>query len=83
MTLEQIKHCRDSIDLTKNTMIDIYDDSGTMISTYSGFVCWNDDIETILCIRINNDHYTQIQAPFTILVIPYDRITSIVSKLKN
>ena len=82
MTLDQVKHCRTSIDLTKNTMIDIYDDSGTMISTYTGFVCWNDTKELLVCIRINNDHNTQILAPFSVFVLSYDRITSIVCKLK-
>lgn len=79
MTLDAVKHARAKLEKDSEYLV-IYDDSGSSFSNGSSFVIWNDDRELVTCIRINNDVYTNVQCPFAILVLPYDKINSIVSK---
>ena len=79
MTVDAVKHVRESFQSDSLYMV-IYDDSGYSFSNASSFVIWNDDRELVICVRTNNDHYSNIQAPFSILAVPYEKINSIVSK---
>lgn len=81
MITDVIKKARESLEKDSEYLV-IYDDSGSSFSNGSSFVIWNDDKELVISIRINNDHYTNVQAPFSILVLPYEKINSIVSKCK-
>lgn len=75
MTLSEVKELREKYKDASHLHIGFY--AGNILENEKNFVIWDDDHEMVHGVRINNDHYTQMQSPFVIMSAPYVEICKI------
>lgn len=80
MTIDQVKFLTSAY-YTKDTRGDniadgvvVTNDDQHIFDNTKGFMIWDDGNEFIHQVQINNDHYTQVQAPIQIATASYEKI---------
>lgn len=83
MTKEQVVYLRDTLvaKVVDNKMQSngyrVHFEDQIMIDSRKGFLSWDDTNQLVHYLKINEDHYTQMESPFEYNSYAYDRIVTI------